>query len=156
MFKRTFEADMETGKLRHKICNVLEMAAFFGICCLGLPACGRKADTEVRQIPDEAPALNDQNSKSGSMTVVQPQSPGVSLSQSSLSLYPGESRTLAAYLYPTGVVSQSVYWTSSDYTVASVDSYGRVTAYRPGTALISATTPAGALAVCTVRVSSWY
>lgn len=71
MFKRTFEADLETGKLRHKICNVLEMAAFFGICCLGLPACGRKADTEVRQIPDEAPALNDQNSKSsGSMAEI--------------------------------------------------------------------------------------
>lgn len=100
--------------------------------------------------------LDPSQRKSGSMTAVQPQSPGVSLSQSSLSLYPGESRTLAVYLYPAGTVSQSVYWTSSDYTVASVDSYGRVTAYRPGTALISATTPAGALAVCTVRVSSWY
>lgn len=100
--------------------------------------------------------LDPSQRKSGSMTVVQPRSVGVSLSQSSLTLYPGESRTLAAYLYPVGTVTQGVYWTSSDYSVASVNSYGTVTAYRPGTAIISATTPGGSMAVCTVRVSNWY
>lgn len=91
----------------------------------------------------------------GTMTVSLPQAYGVSMSQSSLSLYPGESRTLAAYVYPVGAVSQGVYWTSSDYGVASVDSYGTVTAYRTGTAIITATTPAGSVAACTVRVSNW-
>ena len=90
-----------------------------------------------------------------SMTASLPQAYGVSLSQSTLSLYPGESRTLAAYVYPVGAVSQGVYWTSSDYGVASVDSYGTVTAYRTGTAIVTATTPAGFVAACTVRVSSW-
>lgn len=92
--------------------------------------------------------------KTGSMTVLQPVS--VSLSQSTMSLYPGESRTLAAYVYPVGAVNQSVHWISSNYSVASVDSYGTVTAYRPGTAIITATTPAGTVAACTVHVSSWY
>ena len=98
--------------------------------------------------------LDPSQRKSGSMTVVRPAA--VSLSQSSLSLYSGERRTLAAYLYPVGATNQGVYWTSSDYSVASVDSYGTVTAYRPGTAIITATTPAGAMAACTVRVANWY
>lgn len=93
--------------------------------------------------------------KNGTFTVIQPRASGVSLSQSTLSLYPSESRTLAAYVYPVGAVSQGVYWTSSDYSIASVDSFGTVTAYRPGAAIITATTPAGYVAACTVRVSNW-
>ncbi len=103
-----------------------------------------------------AARLVDPAQRKNSVSLVAAQPAGVSLSQASLALYPGESRTLAAYVYPVGVASQSVRWTSSDYTVASVDAYGTVTAYRPGTVIVSATSPAGAVAACTVRVSSWY
>lgn len=88
---------------------------------------------------------------STSLVAVQPAS--VSLSQSSLALRPGESRTLAAYVYPASASNQVARWTSSDYTVASVDANGTVTCYQPGTALISAVTAAGSRAVCTVTVS---
>ena len=90
---------------------------------------------------------------STSMVALQPAS--VSLSQSSLALHPGESRTLTAYVYPASAANQVARWTSSDYSVASVDAYGTVTCYQPGTAIISAVTAAGSRAVCTVTVS-WY
>lgn len=91
---------------------------------------------------------------SSSLVAVQPAS--VSISQSTLSLRPGESRTLVAYVYPASAANQVVRWTSSDYSVAGVDSHGTVTCYRPGTAVISAVTAAGSSAACTVMVSGWY
>jgi hypothetical protein len=97
--------------------------------------------------------LDPSQRQSNNLTVVQPAS--VSLSQSSLSLYPGESRTLAAYVYPAGTVSRNVYWTSSDYTVATVNANGTVTSLRPGTAIITAATSAGTVSACTVRVLDW-
>ena len=90
---------------------------------------------------------------STSMVAIQPAS--VSLSQSSLSLRPGESRRLVAYTYPASSTNQVVRWTSSDYSVASVDANGTVICYRPGTAIISAVTAAGSQAVCAVTVT-WY
>lgn len=95
-----------------------------------------------------------QRQRTNLVTVVQPVS--VSVSQSSLSLYPGESRTLVSYVYPATAANQIVRWASSDYGVASVDAYGTVTCYRPGTAVITATTAAGTTASCTVMVSNWY
>lgn len=102
-----------------------------------------------------AARLVDQTQRKNSVSMVT-QPAGVSLSQASLAMYPGESRTLAAYVYPVGVASQSVRWTSSDFTVASVNAYGTVTAYQPGTAIITATSASGAVAACTVSVSGWY
>ena len=90
---------------------------------------------------------------STSLVAVQPAS--VSLSQSVLTLRPGESRTLVSYVYPATAANQVVRWSSSDYSVASVDAYGTVICYQPGTAVISAVTAAGSVATCTVTVS-WY
>lgn len=95
-----------------------------------------------------------QRQRTNLVTVVQPAS--VSVSQAVLSLYPGESRTLVSYVYPATPANQVVRWTSSDYGVASVDAYGTVTCYRPGTAVITATTATGSTASCTVMVSNWY
>lgn len=98
--------------------------------------------------------LDPSQRMTASLVAVQPAS--ISLSQSTMSLYPGESRTLVSYAYPATAASQAVRWTSSDYSVASVDAYGTVTCYRPGTAVITATSAAGTAAACTVMVSNWY
>lgn len=79
---------------------------------------------------------------------------GISLDRSSLVLYPGQGRTLTAYVYPVNAVNRSVAWASSDNSVATVDAYGTVNALRPGNAVITATTVTGAMASCMVQVSS--
>ncbi len=63
MFRKILEGDNEPKKLRHKVRNMLELAAFFSICCLGMPGCGRKANTEALNAPDEVSALEDENNK---------------------------------------------------------------------------------------------
>ena len=60
--------------------------------------------------------------------------PGVTLSATSLSLMPGDSKTLSATTKPSG---QSVSWSSSNTSVATV-SGGKITAVASGTATITA------------------
>lgn len=81
---------------------------------------------------------------------------GISLDRNTLVLYPGQSRTLTAYVYPVNAVNRSVSWASSDNSVATVDAYGTVNALRPGSAVITAVTAAGAMASCMVQVSSGF
>ncbi|MDE7243946.1 MAG: S8 family serine peptidase, partial [Oscillospiraceae bacterium] len=68
------------------------------------------------------------------VTVVAEVKPGISLSNSSLSLNAGESQTLTANITPSGT---AVGWSSSNTDVATV-SGGRVTAVGQGTATITA------------------
>lgn len=91
--------------------------------------------------------------QNSSLVAVQPAS--VSMSQSVLSLNPGQTKALTAYVYPASAANQVVRWSSSNYSVASVNSQGTVTAYQPGTAVITAVTASGATAACTVTVG-WY
>lgn len=62
----------------------------------------------------------------------------VSVSPSSLSLTEGESSQLQATVSPSDATDPSLYWTSSDNSVASVTSSGRVSAMKPGSATITA------------------
>lgn len=81
----------------------------------------------------------------------------VYLDRSTLLLSPGQTDRLTAVVYPVNnVQAQAVAWTSSETRTAVVDQYGTVTALRPGTALIIASTPSGTMATCTVRVVDWY
>jgi len=84
------------------------------------------------------------------------QTSDISLSQTSLVLYPGQSRTLTAYVYPVNAVNRNVSWASSAPSVATVDAYGTVTAHRAGTAVITATTAYGTMNTCTVQVVSGF
>ena len=63
---------------------------------------------------------------------------GVTLSKDTLALVNGNSEKLTAAVQPAEA-SQSVTWTSSDETVATVDESGNVTAVGAGTATIAAT-----------------
>ena len=79
----------------------------------------------------------------------------VSLKKSSISLFTGETETLVAKVSPEDATNKSVIWSSSDSSIASVNSSGLVTAVVPGTAVITVMTADGSKsATCTVTVLS--
>ena len=80
---------------------------------------------------------------------------GVKLSRSELSLSVGESETLVATVMPERATDNSVVWSSSAPSIASVDQSGNVTALSAGTAVITATTnDGGYTASCNLSVAA--
>lgn len=69
---------------------------------------------------------------------------GVTLSDTSLNLFVGETTSLTASVTPDDATNPAVTWSSSDPTIATVDQPGKVTAVAPGTAIITVTTADGA------------
>lgn len=68
---------------------------------------------------------------------------GVTVSPTSKTLTEGETFTITATVLPFNADNKSVNWTSSSTGVASVDNTGKVTALKPGSATITATTADG-------------
>lgn len=87
-------------------------------------------------------------------TLFAPQATSISLDQTAMTMYPGQVRSMTAYVYPANTPNRTVTWTTSDPAVALVDAYGTVTAMRPGNAVIIATNINGAIATCAVSVTS--
>lgn len=85
---------------------------------------------------------------------------GVSLSATSLTLYPGSFEQLTATVAPATASNKSVTYSSSNAAVATVSttgSKGSITAKAPGTTIITVTTADGSKkATCTVTVKSPY
>ena len=80
---------------------------------------------------------------------------GVSLDKTSLTLKEGEQYTLKATVQPSNPNFQGVSWKSSNNSVATVDSNGKVTAVGVGAATITVTTDYGSFAaICNVTVSA--
>ncbi|MDO5442255.1 MAG: Ig-like domain-containing protein [Bacteroidia bacterium] len=78
---------------------------------------------------------------------------GISLDKTSLELTEGDEYALVVSVQPSNASNQSISWTSSDKTVASVDN-GKVTALKPGNAVITVTTSDGnKTAKCEVKVN---
>jgi formylglycine-generating enzyme required for sulfatase activity len=78
---------------------------------------------------------------------------GISLDCTTLALKSGETATLQATVTPANAVNKTVTWTSSNTAVATVDSTGKVTAIKEGSAVITA--KAGEkTATCTVSVAA--
>lgn len=78
----------------------------------------------------------------------------VAISDPSLELVEGEKGILKAVVGPENAADTTVVWSSSDETVAVVDSFGNVTALKPGLATITVTTVDGdKTASCEVSVS---
>ena len=78
---------------------------------------------------------------------------GISLNKSTTSITEGESETLTATITPLNATGdKTVKWSSSNEAVAAVDSNGKVTAKKAGTAVITATSSNGKTAGCTVTV----
>ena len=79
---------------------------------------------------------------------------GVTLNKTSLTLLPENKETIAANIAPTNATNKEVNWSTSDKTVATVDSAGLVTAVAPGKANITATAAdGGKTASCAVTVN---
>ena len=70
-----------------------------------------------------------------------------------MNLKKGESSSLTYTITPAGV-TDNVTWSSSDTSVATVDNYGKVTAKKIGTAVITVKTSNGYTDTCTVTVTS--
>jgi hypothetical protein len=80
---------------------------------------------------------------------------GVTLNATTKSLEVGLAFTLVATVAPANAANKAVVWTSSDATVATVGTTGKVTAVKVGKAVITVTTKDGAkTAICTVTVKA--
>lgn len=80
----------------------------------------------------------DGSGQYGTFTVtVKQQAETITLSKDSLQLKTGNYQTLKATVLPDTTDNKSVTWSSSDESVAKVNSSGRVTAVAPGTAIIT-------------------
>lgn len=96
---------------------------------------------------------NSSYTASCAVTVIVPVT-GVSLNKGNMQLETGSSDQLTAYVAPRDATNQSVYWNSSNSNIATVDSYGNVTAVAAGTCDITVTTWEGSYtATCHVTVS---
>lgn len=79
---------------------------------------------------------------------------GISLNKTTLSLASGDSETLYATITPSDATDQTVSWTSSNSSVATVSSSGLVTTKAVGSATITVTsTDGGKKATCSVTVT---
>ena len=79
---------------------------------------------------------------------------GVSVTTSTLSIYPGDFVKIETSITPSDATSTYKHWTSSDTKVATVDSWGRVYGVAPGKCVITVTTDSGGYtASCNVTVN---
>jgi len=93
--------------------------------------------------------------KSCSVTVTKVSVTGVSLSQTSATVYTGSTLALTATVLPTNATNKNVTWSSNNTFVATVDSNGVVTGNYRGTATITVTTVDGSKkATCRVTVKN--
>ena len=80
---------------------------------------------------------------------------GVSLNKYSLTMYENDSETLIATVSPSNATNKTVTWSSSNYSVANVNSSGQVSAVAAGSVVITATTVDGGFtANCSVTVKA--
>ncbi|WP_010241916.1 Ig-like domain-containing protein, partial [Clostridium arbusti] len=98
---------------------------------------------------------NNDGYKTASCTVTVSRTPtSVTLNKYSSSLKVGGYDYLYATVYPYNATNQTVTWTTSNSSVATVSSWGTVNAVGSGTATITATTSDGYItATCRVTVS---
>jgi len=79
----------------------------------------------------------------------------LSLNTSNKKLAKGLTTKLEAFILPTNLLNRTVSWTSSNQNVATVDTYGVITAIENGTAIITAKTNDGKLvATCSIIVGA--
>lgn len=83
------------------------------------------------------------------VNVTNPVIPGIRLNKTSDSLTIGQTDNLVATTTPSGA---QVTWTTSDSSIATVDSNGKITGIKEGQATITATTVDGLTATCIVNV----
>lgn len=68
---------------------------------------------------------------------------GIRLDKATITINVGKYTTITPAVYPADATVKTVYWTSSNYDVATVDAAGKITAKAPGYAVITAKTKDG-------------
>ena len=113
-----------------------------------------KNDISAKSVQEKKEEAEDAEADKDLLEVAKPIT-GVKLNKSSLTLNKGKKATLTATVTPKLTVSTNVTWKSSNPSVATVNSKGVVTAKKPGTATITATTTRyNKKASCKVTVKS--
>lgn len=82
------------------------------------------------------------------------QATALTLDKEKISLTVGSSAALKATLAPEDADPETINWSSSDSSVATVDAAGKIKAAGKGTATITATTASGLKAECSVTVKA--
>ncbi len=79
----------------------------------------------------------------------------ITLNPTNMSLNVGTSSSIVAVVKPENATYKTITWTSSDPSIATVDSTGKVTGLKPGTVTITATSSDGKVkTTCTVTVTT--
>ena len=101
-----------------------------------------------------AVATKDQGKTATCVITVSQWVTSISLDKTSITLNEGQEQTLTATVNPSNAADKSLTWTSSDPSVATVDTEGKVTAISIGTATIMAEAMdgRGKYATCSVTV----
>ena len=96
----------------------------------------------------------DQGKKATCVVTVAQWVTSISLDKTSLALNEGQEQLLAPTVYPSNAVDKSLNWTSSNTSVATVDTDGKITAISKGNATIKAESKdgSGQYASCSVNV----
>jgi uncharacterized protein YjdB len=79
---------------------------------------------------------------------------GLSLNKSSVAIDEGKNLSLSVRFTPRSPANKTIYWSSSNPSVANVNGKGNVICQAPGTAVITATASSGRSAQCTITVRS--
>jgi len=99
-------------------------------------------------------AMSDGRMAECDITVVNPVT-HVALNKTSLKLNKGASQTLVATVAPDNATDKSLWWTTSNADICTIDADGKVTAVSPGTAEIAVEARSGGeMASCQVTVES--
>lgn len=77
---------------------------------------------------------------------------GINLNESSINILLGTSEKLTATISPNDATNKDIIWTSSEPSVATIDSSGKITAKKLGTTTITATSSSGYKTTCRVTV----
>ena len=123
------------------------------------PSSSKSSDTASSDSSSSSEAVSSNPAESAPQggSGSQPQSISitkVTLNESALSMIKGDTATLKATVAPAGTTqSKTVTWSSSDTSVATVDSDGAVTAVEGGSAKITAKSVNGKTADCAVTVT---
>ena len=98
---------------------------------------------------------DDGNFKASAIVTIVPVVTEITLDKTAITLEIGQTDTIIAKVVPNNATSKSITWSSSDVSVATVDSNGTVVAVAPGTATITALNKfTGITATCVVTVKA--
>ena len=104
-----------------------------------------ETDDSVATMPEDLAVMDSafgvvpENLKAETKVTVTTNVEGITLDKTEGVLTVGNTVTVTATVTPDTATNTSVTWTSSDETIATVDSEGKITAVAPGTATITAT-----------------